>query len=217
MIELQCISKSFPIGQDAVHALSGIDLRLAPGEGMVIRGPSGSGKSTLLHMLGLMLRPSQGTIRLHGADPWANNPAWRAHQRRGRIGFVFQAGHLLPWLSLQANVMVAGVESAEAMHALEQVGLGHRARHRPGQVSGGECQRAAVARAMIGDPELVLADEPTGTLDDANGAVILDLLEQARQRGSAVVLATHGNAHPEQGWRTLQLADGRIVELKETT
>jgi putative ABC transport system ATP-binding protein len=217
MIELQCISKSFAMKQDAVHALCDVDLRLDAGEGIVIRGPSGSGKSTLLHMLGLMLRPSQGTIRLHGVDPWATSPRWRARQRRVGVGFVFQTGHLVPWLSLQANIMVAGAQPTQALHALEQVGLGHRAGHRPGRVSSGEAQRAAVARAMFGDPELVLADEPTGTLDDANGAVILDLLEQARQRGSTVVLATHGTAHQGAGWRTLHLADGRIVEPRETT
>lgn len=212
MIELQAISKSFNAAGGVVNALDGIDLRLQSGEGVVLRGPSGSGKSTLLHVLGCMLRPTSGVIELQSRNPWTLSPAGRAAARRAEIGFVFQSGHLLPWLSLQANVQVAGASAQEASELLDRVGLEERAQHRPGQVSGGERQRAAVARALVGSPALILADEPTGTLDADNAGAVLDLLEQARCGGSAVVLATHADATPSAAWRAIQLQHGRMVE-----
>lgn len=212
MIELQAISKTFNAAGGVVNALDGVDLRLQSGEGVVLRGPSGSGKSTLLHVLGCMLRPTSGVIDLQGTNPWALSPSGRAAARRADIGFVFQSGHLLPWLTLQSNVQVAGATAQEASDLLDRVGLADRAQHLPGQVSGGERQRAAVARALVGSPTLILADEPTGTLDTDNAGAVLGLLEQARQGGTAIVLATHADAVPSAAWRTIQLEHGRMVE-----
>ncbi|MCH2136232.1 MAG: ATP-binding cassette domain-containing protein [Phycisphaerales bacterium] len=211
MIELHNVCRVFNIGAGPIRAVDALSLRLEQGAGYVVRGASGSGKSTLLHMLGLMLKPTSGEVVLDGVDPWRGSPSFRASLRRRRIGFVFQSGHLLPWLSLHGNVMVAGADGATADALLEQVGISHRAAHHPGQVSGGERQRAAVARALAGSPDVLLADEPTGTLDDTAAEGVLGLLEQARAAGTLVVLATHGKAEPGPNWRTIELEEGRIV------
>ena len=212
MITLQGISKTYRVRGSRISAVHHVDLELQPGDGVLVRGASGSGKSTLLHMLGAMLRPTSGTVTMDGVDPWAGSPRDRAALRRSSIGFVFQAGHLLPWLSLQANVEAAGVSSTRATELLTSVGLAHRVDHRPLDVSGGEQQRAAVARAMAASPSLVLADEPTGTLDSTSAAAVIDLLEQARADGATVVLATHDSAIDLSHWRTLTMDDGRMVE-----
>lgn len=211
MIELTGLSRVFGGVAEPVRAIDAITLHIDKGEGLIVRGPSGSGKSTLLQMLGLMLHPTGGVMEFDGVRPWSRSPVWRAATRRGRIGFVFQAGHLLPWLTLRDNVMLAGVELQEADALLDRVGLADRRGHRPSQVSGGEQQRAAVARALAGGPDILLADEPTGTLDQANAEAVLCLLEEARLDGAAVVLATHGGADPGQQWTSILIKDGRMV------
>ncbi len=212
MIRLDAVSRFFKTPGGRVDAVVDASLTLASGEGLVLRGPSGSGKSTLLHMLGCMQRPTSGQLDIDGVDPWAGSPAQRAALRRREIGFVFQEGHLLPWCSLIDNVCAAGADAATATMLLDRVGLGDRSAHLPGEVSGGEQQRAAVARALVGDPGLLLADEPTGTIDAANARAVLDLLEATRAAGAAVVFATHADAVPSPTWRTLELDAGRIVE-----
>lgn len=216
MIELHAVSRVFAAAGEPVRAIDAVSLHVNAGDGLVVRGPSGSGKSTLLHMLGLMLHPTGGVMEFDGQRPWSHTPAWRARVRRQRIGFVFQRGHLLPWLSLRDNVMLAGIDAAHAEALLDRVGLHARRGHRPGQVSGGERQRAAVARALAGGSDVLLADEPTGTLDEANARAVLDLLEEARADGAAVVLATHGAADPGDKWATISLERGCIVDPLET-
>jgi len=216
MIELHAVSRVFATGTEPVRAIDALSLRVDAGDGLVVRGPSGSGKSTLLHILGLMLHPTGGVMELDGERPWSRTPAWRAGVRRGRIGFVFQGGHLLPWLTLRDNVMLGGATADEAHELLDRVGLQTRCGHKPSQVSGGERQRAAVARALAGAPDVLLADEPTGTLDAENACAVLDLLEDARVGGAAVVLATHGAADPGGNWTSIKLDHGCIVTPLET-
>ena len=203
-----------------VPALRGVSLTIPAGDYVAILGPSGSGKSTLMHLLGGLDRPSSGTLLLGGRDVARLTPAELAALRNQTIGFVFQAFHLLPRTSALDNVALplvyAGVRAGErrrrAQAVLERVGLGHRVRHRPNQLSGGEQQRVAIARALVTSPSLLLADEPTGNLDSATGAEVLALLEALnRESGVAVVLVTHDHEVAARAHRQIRMRDGLII------
>jgi putative ABC transport system ATP-binding protein len=218
VIEARDITRVFPMGGGPVQALNGVSLDVAAGEYLTIRGPSGCGKSTLLHILGCVDAPSSGSLRFDGEDVGSLGDEARSRLRLRRIGFVFQRFFLLPMLTAAENVEVpqaeAGVHKAERQRRtaelLEYVGLSHRADHRPSQLSGGEAQRVAIARALANRPGLLLADEPTGELDRANGEHIAQLLDRVQESGTAVVVVTHDVALAERATRRLTMRDGRI-------
>ena len=200
-------------------AVRGIDLSIGNGEFVAITGASGSGKSTLLHMLGGITRPTTGRVLLEGVDLAALDDDALAIVRRRRIGFVFQRYNLLPELSLAENVglplVLDGLSDARAdeaaLAALEAVGMGHRAHHRPDELSGGEQQRGAIARALVAKPAIVLADEPTGALDSVNSRRVIELLETlVAERGQTVILVTHDAGVAAAAVRTIRISDGRV-------
>ncbi len=217
MLRARDLHKRYGDGESAVAALRGVGVELAAGEFVAVVGPSGCGKSTLLHLCGGMDRPSSGTVAVDGVDLAALDDDALTALRRDRVGFVFQFFNLLPTLTLAENIalplLLAGVASrtslARAGEAARRVGLAHRLAHHPGQVSGGELQRAAVARAIVHRPALVIADEPTGNLDSDNGARVLALLcDLNRETGVAVLLATHDPALAAAADRVVRLRDG---------
>lgn len=215
LVELSGVTRDF--GPET-PVLRGINLTIAPGESAAIVGPSGSGKSTLLNIIGTLDRPTSGRVALEGRDVTVMNDSEQAALRAGLIGFVFQQHHLLPACTLLENVLVPSLvvpaDGAEerARKLLERVGLSHRLGNRPGQLSGGECQRAAVARALINRPKLLLADEPTGALDRANAEAVLRLIwDLNREEGVALVLVTHAPEQAARAARTLELRDGLLV------
>jgi lipoprotein-releasing system ATP-binding protein len=220
------IVKSFTLGGRELEILHGIDLDLARGELLALVGSSGAGKSTLLHCLGLLDRPGAGSVELLGHSAWQLAPVQRAALRNREIGFVFQFYHLLPELTALENVLLpamiarsrlAFLADKRAHHEratglLERFGLGDRLSHRPAQLSGGERQRVAMARALYNDPSVLLADEPTGNLDSATGAAVLELLlGEQRSRGLSMILVTHDERIAARCQRTLVMKDGRIV------
>ncbi|MGW1741552.1 ABC transporter ATP-binding protein [Nocardia sp. NPDC001965] len=218
MLELTDVVKQYRVGDEPVRALDGIDLTLAAGEFTSVIGPSGSGKSTLLHMLGALDRPDTGSIRFRGAEIGDLDEERQSEFRRHRVGFVFQFFNLLPTLSAWENVAVpklldgTGLRKARprALELLDRVGLAARAEHRPAELSGGQMQRVAVARALIMDPPLILADEPTGNLDSKTGASILELLAEVAESGNSVVMVTHDRGAVDYCDRVVTLGDGRI-------
>ena len=220
MIHLTAIRKTYRQGGSAIHALDGIDLHIAPGEFVAIMGPSGSGKSTLLNVLGALDRPDTGCYRLAQDELSALDDDAASDVRNRRIGFVFQSFHLLPRLTLLENVLLpqryARVPDpqagARARALLERIGLGPRIGHLPGQLSGGQLQRAAIARALLNEPALLLADEPTGNLDSRSAADVLALLRELHAGGQTLVMVTHDPAIAAGAQRTIHLRDGRIVE-----
>jgi predicted ABC-type transport system involved in lysophospholipase L1 biosynthesis ATPase subunit len=216
LAELADVARVYDGGR--VVALRGVSLCVARGESLAVVGPSGSGKSTLLHLLGGLEAPSGGHVLFEGLEP--RGPRAWARLRARRIGFVFQAYHLLPALTAWENVQVpmlgvvagAARRAGRAQELLERLGLGRRLHHRPAALSGGERQRVAIARSLANDPDLVLADEPTGNLDSAASADILDLLVEVRaERGVALVLVTHDAAAAARAERVVRLVDGAVV------
>jgi ABC-type lipoprotein export system ATPase subunit len=216
MIELIGIEKTYRRGSEEVHALRGIDLAFEKGEFVSITGPSGSGKTTMLHILGCLDRPSAGMLRLDGVDIGTMNEAGLTAIRRKKIGFVFQQFHLIPGISVLENVQLPLLfgrkrkPREELLSLLELVGLGKRAFHKPNELSGGEMQRVAVARALAGDPELLLADEPTGNLDTENSELIFALLKSLGKRGITVVVVTHNLELSGTADRVVRLRDGKV-------
>jgi putative ABC transport system ATP-binding protein len=217
-VRLEGVSKSYELGSSEVQALCGLDLEIGRGEYVSVMGPSGSGKSTLLEILGCLSRPSAGRYWLNGVAVDEVDADGLAQLRGETIGFVFQAFNLLPRMTLLENValplMYRGVPRAtrheRAGAALARVSLEHRAAHRPGEVSGGERQRAAIARALVNRPSLLLADEPTGNLDTAHGREILGLLEGIHADGATVVVVTHDPGIGARTPRRIAIRDGRI-------
>lgn len=218
MLELSGVTKEYRVGGQSVRALDGIDLRIETGEFTSIIGPSGSGKSTLLHLLGALDTPDTGSIRFQGNEIGALDDERQSEFRRHRIGFVFQFFNLLPTMSAWENVAIpklldgTGLRKAKprALELLDRVGLRDRAEHRPAELSGGQMQRVAVARALIMDPPLILADEPTGNLDSKTGTAILELLGELAGSGNSVVMVTHDMGAVAYCDRVVTLRDGRI-------
>jgi putative ABC transport system ATP-binding protein len=217
LLELVGVSKRYELGGDEVVALDRVDLTVDDGESLALVGPSGSGKSTLLHLAGGLDRPDEGTVLLRGRDIAALSIGERARLRRQEIGFIFQFFHLVPGLSVAENVELPLLldgrrdRDGRVSDLLGRLGLGSRADHQPGQLSGGEMQRTAIARALVAEPQLVLADEPTGNLDTASGDVILDVLIQAvTEAGCALVLVTHDAGAAARADRTVHLRDGHL-------
>jgi ABC-type lipoprotein export system ATPase subunit len=220
LVVVDQVTKSYQAGESFVAALAGVSFTLEAGEFVALRGPSGCGKSTLLHLLGAMDRPTQGSVRLADVDLGPLNVNQLAAVRRRQVGFVFQSFFLLPTLRVIENVMLPLLLDGltpheareEALPMLERVGLSARLTHFPSQLSGGEMQRAAVARALCHRPQLLLADEPTGNLDAANGRHVMELLaELNREFGVTVVLATHAEESAAYARRTIRLCDGKMT------
>jgi putative ABC transport system ATP-binding protein len=217
-LELQAVTKVHP-GAPSVVALRDVSLVVAAGEFVAVMGPSGSGKSTLLAVAGTLEQPTSGTVRVAGTAVEGLGDADLSGIRSRGLGFVFQQFHLMPTRSVLHNVadglLYRGLPAAErlarAAAAVDAVGMRHRADHRPGELSGGECQRAAIARAIVGDPALVLADEPTGNLDSGTGDEIFTLLGRLHERGTTILVVTHNDALARITPRVVRLRDGRIV------
>jgi len=218
IVEATSISRLFTMPAGAVTAVRDVTLAIAPGEHMAIRGPSGCGKSTLLHMLGCVDAPSSGTLLFDGKDVSGLGDGARSRLRLTQIGFVFQRFFLLPMLTAAENVELPQAEAGapkderrrRTRELLDYVGLGARADHRPSQLSGGEMQRVAIARALANRPRLLLADEPTGELDQATGEQVAALLDRVNADGTALVIVTHDPALAERSRRVLTMRDGRI-------
>ena len=217
-LRLEDVRKSFELGAGRVEVLRGVSFELAAGERLAITGPSGSGKSTLLHLIGTLERPSAGTIRIDGQDPYGLSEPELARFRNATVGFVFQDHHLLPQYSVLENVLIPtlagrGAADGDADHArelLSRVGLGPRLAHRPAELSGGERQRAAVARALIRRPRLLLCDEPTGSLDRESAAAVSDLLlDLHREERNVLVVVTHSLELARRFDRRFELREGR--------
>jgi putative ABC transport system ATP-binding protein len=219
MLKLDHVSKVYRTSEVETQALGEVSLEIAGGEFVAIMGPSGCGKSTLLNVLGLLDSPSAGAYWFFGEDVARYSERQLTQLRRERIGFVFQSFNLIDDLSVAENVEVAllyrKVPAAErrrrVREALERVGIAHRAGHRPQQLSGGQQQRVAVARALVSGPSLILADEPTGNLDTANGEAVMGLLNDAVKSGVTVVMVTHSLTHAAEAGRTIKLLDGHVV------
>jgi putative ABC transport system ATP-binding protein len=222
MIHLTGVAKTYNGRQSPVHALQGVDLEVSEGEFVAIMGPSGSGKSTLLTVLGAMNSPTEGQVLIDGIDVYHLKPEQQADFRHEYVGFVFQQLQLLPYLTAQENVELAlaiarlskAEKAARARQVLAHVGLAGKEHRLPYQLSGGEQGRVAVARAVVNQPPLVLADEPTGNLDRVTGLQVLDLLRELNATGQTVVMVTHDPQAAAYAGRTVHILDGRIVSSR---
>ncbi len=218
LIQLESINKVYGVGDAEVAALREFSLSVASGESLAVMGPSGSGKSTLMNILGCLDTPTSGRYWFAGQDVSRLNETELAHVRNRRIGFVFQQFQLLPKLSAWRNVelplLYRSVQDRRrlALQALEQVGLANRVDHRPTQLSGGQQQRVAIARALVTDPDLILADEPTGNLDSASSRDVLALLHELNEQGRTIIIITHDPEVAPFAKRTVHVRDGRLVE-----
>src|SRR5438045_4857969 len=220
LIRLDAVSKVFVTDEVETHALQSIHFDVKKGEYLSISGPSGCGKSTLLAILGLLDTPTDGTYYLNGKSVTGLKLSERARIRNRRIGFIFQAFNLIGDLTVYENVELPltyrGMPGAERRQrvqaALERVGMSHRSKHYPAQLSGGQQQRVAVARAVVGDPAILLADEPTGHLDSTNGGAVMDLLRELHRNGATICMVTHDPRYAQHADRTVALFDGRVVE-----
>ncbi|WP_020105152.1 ABC transporter ATP-binding protein [Nocardia sp. 348MFTsu5.1] len=224
VLQLAGVGKSYRRGDEQVLVLDDFDFTLDAGEFVVVTGPSGAGKSTLLHVAGGLDEPDRGTVSVTGRDVWSMSAGARAAFRRRNLGFVFQFFNLVPMLTAVENVslplVLDGVRArsadARARELLERIGLGDRAGHRPAELSGGQMQRVAVARALAARPSIILADEPTGNLDSHSSTEVLDLLRSlSDEDGAAVVMVTHDPAAARYGSRELRLVDGRASAVDE--
>jgi len=217
VVELQNVVKTYDTGRGDVKALDDVDLRIESGEFVVVRGPSGSGKTTLLLTIAAMLRQTAGTVSVDGRDLQQMSARERTRFREQTIGFVFQMFHLVPYLNVLENVVLAagvsgnGEANTRATRLLEQFGMARRAWHKPSELSAGEKQRTAIARALLNGPKLLLADEPSGNLDRGNAESVLDYLSDFHCGGGTVILATHEREAESRASRVVSLLDGRVV------
>jgi len=217
-LEARGVTRSLPLGDETIEILRGIDFAILPGEFVALVGPSGSGKSTLLGVIAGLDQPTEGRVLVDGIDITTMPESKLAAVRNAKIGMVFQSFHLIPTLTAAENVELPlyagkhpGSPSVRAAEMLELVGLGHRARHRPNQLSGGEQQRVAIARALATNPAIVIADEPTGNLDGRNGQALLELIDSLRERlGTTFLIATHDVSVAQRAERTLTIVDGLL-------
>lgn len=214
ILEVNDVSKNY----DSLYALSNINMSVGEGKWLSIMGPSGSGKSTLMNIIGCMDKPSKGSVILDGQDITKLSLTELTAIRRDKIGLIFQQFHLVSYLTALENVMLAQyyhsmVDEREALNALERVGLAARAKHLPNQLSGGEQQRVCIARALINYPKLILADEPTGNLDEANESLVLDLLHQLHEEGSSIIVVTHSPEVAKHAETTVVLEHGKVAKI----
>ena len=228
ILQAEGIYKSYRMGQTQVRVLKGVDLSVKSGEFLAIVGASGSGKSTLLHILGALDTPEKGTVRFEGRDLSGYRAAALNKFRNKMVGFVFQFYHLLDELNVLENVFLPamasksvigwlgtrGAAKSRAAELLDELGLGHRAKHKPYQLSGGERQRTAIARALMNEPEILLADEPTGNLDSETGNGILNAFEKLNRAGQTIVMVTHDQRIAQKAARIITLADGKIKDSR---
>jgi putative ABC transport system ATP-binding protein len=220
LIQLEGVQKTYDSGENEVQALRGVDVKIDRGEFVSIIGPSGSGKSTLMHILGCLDTPTEGKYWLDGENVAEMSGRALARIRNQKLGFVFQTFNLLPrasiWKNVELPLLYAGVDSdvrrARALQALDRVGLKDRAKHRPNQLSGGQRQRVAIARALVNNPSLILADEPTGNLDQKTGSDIIRLFEELAANDQTIVLVTHDPAIAQRTQRRIKIVDGLIVD-----
>ncbi len=219
MIELKNVYKIYQMGEESLHALDGISLKIEEGEFVAIVGQSGSGKSTCMNIIGCLDVPTSGNYLLDGVDVSTMNSNQLAEIRSRKLGFIFQQYNLIPKLNVRENVelplLYAGYDKqtrrAAASEALKRVGVLEKSKNLPSQLSGGQQQRVSIARALAGNPSVILADEPTGALDSKTGADVLKFLKQLNEEGRTVVLITHDNSIAKQANRIVKLSDGRIV------
>ena len=219
LIELKDVYKIYPMGGEAVHALDGVSLTIDRGEFVAIVGQSGSGKSTAMNIIGCLDVPTSGTYRLGGVDVSTMDDDRQAEIRNKMLGFVFQQYNLIPKLTVLENVelplLYAGISGQErrerAVQALDRVGLADKQKHLPNQLSGGQQQRVSIARALAGDPSVILADEPTGALDSRTSREVLSFLQELNREGNTIVLITHDNSIAVRAQRIIRLQDGRVI------
>ncbi len=219
MITLAYINRLYRSDEVETTALRDIELQVNEGEFVAVMGPSGSGKSTLLNVMGLIDRPTSGRHIFLDQEVGDMSEAERAKVRRENLGFIFQSFNLIDELTVEENIELGLAyrggqvknRKAKVVDAMDRVGIGHRARHYPHQLSGGQQQRAAIARAVVGEPRLLLADEPTGNLDTANGAQVMDILKSLNAEGATIIMVTHSPSQADQAKRVVNMLDGRIV------
>lgn len=224
VVEFEGVRKIYRVGEQEIHALAGIDLRIEEGEFVAIIGPSGSGKSTLMHLLSCLDTPTEGRMMVCGTDLSRASADTLARMRNREIGFVFQSFNLLPRLDVVSNIelplIYSGIPPRErrerAAEAARRVGLGERLGNRPSQLSGGQCQRVAIARALVNNPRIVFGDEPTGNLDSTTGRNILGIFKDLHASGKTIILVTHDPSIAAQARRVIELRDGRIVREERT-
>ena len=218
ILELRDVSKIY----ESVNALSNINLKVKKGDWIAIMGSSGSGKTTMMNIIGCMDRPSNGQVLIDGVDISKESQKNLTNIRREKIGLIFQQFHLISYLTALENVMVAQyyhsmIDEKEALEALKKVGLGDRAKHLPSQLSGGEQQRVCIARALINNPEIILADEPTGNLDEANEIMVIEILKQLHKEGATIIVVTHDPEVGDEAMRKVTLDYGKIIDDKLLT
>lgn len=218
ILELRDVSKIY----ESVNALSNINLKVKKGDWIAIMGSSGSGKTTMMNIIGCMDRPSNGQVLINGVDISKENQKNLTNIRREKIGLIFQQFHLISYLTALENVMVAQyyhsmIDEKEALEALRKVGLADRAKHLPSQLSGGEQQRVCIARALINNPEIILADEPTGNLDEANEVMVIEIFKQLHKEGATIIVVTHDPEVGDEAMRKITLDYGKIVDDKLLT
>ena len=218
ILELRDVSKIY----ESVNALSNINLKVKKGDWIAIMGSSGSGKTTMMNIIGCMDRPSNGQVLIDGVDISKESQKNLTNIRREKIGLIFKQFHLISYLTALENVMVAQyyhsmIDEKEALEALKKVGLGDRAKHLPSQLSGGEQQRVCIARALINNPEIILADEPTGNLDEANEIMVIEILKQLHKEGATIIVVTHDPEVGDEAMRKITLDYGKIIDDKLLT